>query len=671
MYGWMGKILDINLTTGDIHAINTERFVPKYIGARGIAARIAWESIPFGIDAFDPENRLMFMVGPFVGTPVPNGNRSYVFGVAPQAYPKPVYSRSSFGGNWGAELKFAGYDGIVICGKSENPAYLWIDDGGVEIKDASDIWGLDTHSTQRVLMRKHGNDARTVTIGPAGENLVRISVILTETKSSAGQGGFGAAMGSKKLKAITVHGTKGVKIAHPRELMKLREEVANLVRPKKEEPEPDHVQLGWVKFPAGTTYRIRRAHNPCVGCVSDCYAWSQFLVGVPCKVQPNTISGQIQCQALMMMTWGTSKSKHAAETSGRDTWINQGVEGGFETVMLANKYGLNIWELCVGIQLWLILCRFKGVFLGEELNNFNQDDPEFWQSLWRKITYREGIGNILAEGAVRAADILGGKRFLRHIAWGQSEHGAGRGAWDFFEFPKWIVGALLWATDNRDPFSDTGHKYAVLSSWPNIRERLTIAKKIYETEEAVLPLQEEITEGDVKEDQMMQAYRGKAQAAIWHQNRGAVIGSLPLCDAVFPLIISEHTPNGDGDKSLESKLFAAVTGVTITEAQLDQRGEMIFNLERAIAIRNGRTRQDDESIVPFFKEPDWTKGISIDESRFTKLLDEYYVLRGWDVQKGWPLKQKLYQLDLKDVADSLEEMNHLPAQTIDRRGLAR
>jgi aldehyde:ferredoxin oxidoreductase len=658
MYGWIGKILKVNLTTGETYTVNSDRYVPKYIGARGIAARIAWEEIPPNTDGFDPENRLMFMVGPFVGTPVPNGNRTYVFGVAPQAYPKPIYSRSSFGGNWGSELKFAGYDGIVVWGKSSNPVYLWIDDDEVEIKDASDLWGLDTHSTQRVLMRRHGKESKTVTIGPAGENLVRISVILTETKSTAGQGGYGAVMGSKKLKAITICGTKGVKIAHPKELMELRKQVADLIRPKKEEPEPDHVKLGWVNFPAGSIYKLRRAHNPCVGCVSNCYAWSQFLVDVPGRVRPNMISGQIQCQALWMMVWSTSRSKYAAKTARRDTWINQGVEGGFETVMLANKYGLNIWELCVGIQLWLILCNLKGVMLERDLVDFNPDDPEFWQDLWRKITYRKGIGDILAEGAVRAADNLGrGKEYLRHIAWGQSEHGGGRGAWDFFEFPKWITGALLWATDNRDPFSDTGHKYAVLAGWPNIKQRLEIARRIYGTEEAVLPLHEEVVEGKVKEQQVIESYRGKAQAAIWHQNRGAVIGSLPLCDSAFPLIISECTADSYGDTSLEAKLFVAVTGVEMSEDQLDQRGEMIFNLERAIAVRDGRTRKEDEYVIPFFKEPDWTKGISIDEPRFIKLLDEYYSLRGWDIERGWPRRSKLEQLDLEDVADSLEEMN--------------
>ena len=141
-----------------------------------------------------------------------------VAGIAPQQRPS-VFSRSGMGGHWGAELKYAGYDGVVVQGQSDKPVYLWIDDDKVEIKDAQELWGKGTYATTAILRGIHGPQTRIVSCGQAGERLSRIAVVQTETGNAAGQGGYGAVMGSKKLKAIAVHGTAGVRIAHPEAFM--------------------------------------------------------------------------------------------------------------------------------------------------------------------------------------------------------------------------------------------------------------------------------------------------------------------------------------------------------------------------------------------------------------------------------------------------------------------
>ena len=212
VYGWTGKILRINLSSGETSTIDTMKYVPDFIGGVGIASRIAWEELSPGVDAFDPENLLFIMVGPLTGTLASGAGRVEVLGIAPQQHP-PILSRSGMGGHWGAELKYAGYDGVIVEGKAENPVYVWIDDGQVEILDASSLWGRGTYGITTALRAIHGKRTRVISCGQAGERLSRIAVIQTETGNAAGQGGYGAVMGSKNLKAIAVRGTKGVKIA--------------------------------------------------------------------------------------------------------------------------------------------------------------------------------------------------------------------------------------------------------------------------------------------------------------------------------------------------------------------------------------------------------------------------------------------------------------------------
>ena len=220
-YGWIGKILRVDLTTGQITSMNTMNYAEGYIGGRGIATRIAWEEIDPDVDAFDPENLLIIMTGPLTGTLAPSSGRVMFCGVASQVYPKPWFTRSCMGGWFGSELKYSGFDGIIVQGKAEKPAYIWINDGDIEILDAGDIWGRDTFSTQKYLGNKHGEEVKNACIGPAGENLVRLAVIQSETGNAAGQGGFGAVMGSKNLKAVVAKGTGVINIAEPDDFLEI------------------------------------------------------------------------------------------------------------------------------------------------------------------------------------------------------------------------------------------------------------------------------------------------------------------------------------------------------------------------------------------------------------------------------------------------------------------
>jgi aldehyde:ferredoxin oxidoreductase len=190
MYGWMGKILHVDLNDSRITESSTQPYAEKYLGGRGLASRIYWERVTPGIKAFDPENYLIFMTGPLVATGAQAATRMSVVGKSPMAYPEG-YCYGNMGGFFGAELKKAGFDGIVITGRAPGPVYLWIHNGEAELRDASSLWGQGAYRTGELLQQAHSDRARFVTTGIAGERLVRTAVAFA-SHQSASTAGFGA-----------------------------------------------------------------------------------------------------------------------------------------------------------------------------------------------------------------------------------------------------------------------------------------------------------------------------------------------------------------------------------------------------------------------------------------------------------------------------------------------
>ena len=193
--GWVGKILRVDLTNSKISEVSTFDYVPRFLGGRGLGAKICWDEVSLEVGAFDPENRLIFATGPLQGTLAPSSGRLMVVGKSPQTGPVESYARSGVGGHFAPQLKWAGYDALIIQGRASKPVYLWITDQKAEILDAAGLWGLDTYQTQQTIWKLHGDKTRVMVIGKAGENRSRIACILTDTGDAAGQGGFGGVMG--------------------------------------------------------------------------------------------------------------------------------------------------------------------------------------------------------------------------------------------------------------------------------------------------------------------------------------------------------------------------------------------------------------------------------------------------------------------------------------------
>ena len=213
-FGYAAKILRANLDTGEVSVEDHgERFCRRYLGATGLVAYTLLKEVPPHIDPFDPRNKLIFALGPVSGAPLGGSGRSSVGAKSPLTF---GFGKAEVGGHWGAELRRAGYDGVIVEGRARKPVYLWIMDQTVEIRDAAQLWGQPTKESQELLRQQLGDErVRVAGIGPGGENKVRFACVINDLKDAAGRTGMGAVMGSKNLKAVAVRGTQAPEMADP------------------------------------------------------------------------------------------------------------------------------------------------------------------------------------------------------------------------------------------------------------------------------------------------------------------------------------------------------------------------------------------------------------------------------------------------------------------------
>ncbi|MEM2922175.1 MAG: aldehyde ferredoxin oxidoreductase C-terminal domain-containing protein, partial [Candidatus Bathyarchaeia archaeon] len=513
------------------------------------------------------------------------------------------------------------------------------------------IWGMDTYETTRFLRDLYGRGTRVISIGQAGENLSRIAIIQTETENAAGQGGFGGVMGSKRLKAIAVMGTGGVKIARPSEFLGLcLGQSREGLEPCKPDSNPRWPSDKTLYGDQSIDLTRFRSHK-CGFCSSVCT--EKLWMDIPGEVTSERYTTACLCY-------------------GFDLPLNAHVE----TRALASKYGINGWEVSYGIIPWLQLCKQNGLISDidgveipapekpiEYLRDCAKCSADLIVMLLRKIAFREGpIGDALSEGACYAADRLfggKGKPLLDRIyprRCGQVEHWAGHwGPGGEVHYPLWLPTLLQWCMDTRDPASDTSHSWAphviryISKNGPYPLEKTrAVSEKVYGNPDVCDPA----FEYDPPET--------KAIPAIWHTDRGMVVDSLVLCDWEHPRVFSMFSEDGAADTALMAKLFSACTGVEMSEDGLQKSGERIFNLLRAIDIRNHRRdRREDERTIESFMYPGKDDEVMLDRTRFLKLMDKYYELRGWNKINGWPTRARLEALGLKNVADKLESIGKI------------
>ena len=342
--------------------------------------------------------------------------------------------------------------------------------------------------------------------------------------------------------------------------------------------------------------------------------------------------------------------------------------------------GFNGWEISYGIIPWLQMCaqhglikRVGGVLIPvpeKEINYLGDAGPvtgEFLVALLTLMAHREGeLGDALADGACYAADRLfggRGKPLLNHIYprhFGQTSHWNGHwGTGGNVYFPFWLMPVLQWCVDTRDPASDSTHQYTehVLEHFPvhgpkrgplTFEQARHVCAKVYGNEECCNP------------ELAYEQPETKALPAIFHHNRAMLVESLVLCDREHTRVFSMESEDRAADTALMSKLFSAVTGHETSEVALDAGGERVFNLLRALDIRDyGRGRAEDWKVAQSLTHPAFTDGVELDLDQFAPMLDRYYALRGWNEASGYPTRAKLHELGLEDVADGLERVGKL------------
>jgi aldehyde:ferredoxin oxidoreductase len=662
MPAWANRILRIDLSTMRIEAHEAEPYVPEYLGARGIAARICWQDHPEPVEPFDPANPLMVFPGALAGSRAPYSGRLTVCSFSPQTHPHAWFTRSNAGGYFGATLKRAGYDGLVVTGDAGEPVRVRIRDDEVSIVPAGDLWGLDTVETLQALQAAEGGGVRSLVVGPAGERLSRIATIHTASSSACGQGGFGAVMGAKHLKAISVRGSGRVPLFAPATIQSISR---TLVREFAEAGQGgpldfygDIDKLNQQLAAAGDGRVERRACT--AGCITPCSAYFRDVPGV---VHDRTWSGAWVCVGRDFLGYDEGDPPQKKSIYN---W-QLGRRAAFELNVLSNRYGLNQFDIIGGMVPWLIACQRAGLI--SEINGRAIDwrSPAFWADFLHSIAYREGLGDALAEGGAAAARNLHLGEDLarqRYPGWGHTAHCDPFG-WGEVFFPYWLVSALQWLSDTRDPFN-SGHGYLWAASAVEDAARLETGAERAAALDRIRDLGQRVY-GSTGAVDPCSGYRGKAYPGYYQTLRSVIKDCLPA-DAHFPLIYCKSAPDlawrlhnveGLGDiegPSVEYHLFAAGTGVNWPEEEFVRAAERVYSLERALQVRHwARDRQVDEEVLPYFERPEpyqnpfLDRRHALDREQFRPVLDEFYTLHGWDPERGWPTRERLRQLDLDDV----------------------
>jgi aldehyde:ferredoxin oxidoreductase len=644
LYGWAGTILRVDLTTGDTERIPTQEYAERFIGGRGFTAKIYWDEVSPAIDSLSPENPLVVMTGPLAGTPALAGSRWFISGKSPLLYPDQ-YGLGSVGGAFGAEMKRAGYDGIIITGKASRPSYLSINDGNVEIKDAHGLWGLDTYVTMEKLHKEHGEYAQVFCIGPAGEQKVRVAVAMSDNGACGGSG-YGAVMGSKNFKAVVVNGTGKVDTAHPDRLKQINQEIHALMQGKVfMDPSIEGIEL------------IKR--SPCRGCPGGCpRGLYRHSSGVE-EVRKN-------CQSSYVY-YSLDRKYHGGEAT----------ETPFLATSLCNRYGLCTQEMG-NLLRWLEKCIQQELFTDEEtgIPFSKMGSLEFIDTLIQKMVSRQGFGDVLAEGTIRAARIAG-KGSEKLLEGTVTKSGFNSNAYNPRYF---ITNAIFYATESTSTMNQL-HEVC----FPVIRWVMW-----YATDGAMSPFSTEVIQEMArrfwKSERAVDfsTYEGKGEVAFLIQNREYAKENLVVCDFLYPLTLSDGAEDHVGDPTLESRILSAATGMAIDEEGYYLTGERIFNLQRAIQGREGRVGRKDDTLDEFnFTEgieveegflgifnPEFMlpgpgdelisrKGMVVERDKFEKVMDEYYRIRGWDVTTGLQKKEKLKALSLAEIVPEMKRLNLL------------
>nr|WP_283093087.1 aldehyde ferredoxin oxidoreductase [Citrobacter amalonaticus] len=697
--GWTGNILRVNLTTGDITLEDSSKF-KKFVGGMGFGYKIMYDEVPAGTKPFDEGNKLVFATGPLTGSGAPCSSRVNITSLSTFTKGNLVVD-AHMGGFFAAQMKFAGYDAIIIEGKAASPVWLNIKDDKVTLEKADFLWGKGTRATTEEICRMTSPETCVAAIGQAGENLVPLSCMLNSRNHSGGAG-TGAVMGSKNLKAIAVEGTKGVNIADRKEMKRLNDYMmTELIGANNNHVVPSTPQA-WAEYssPASRwtarkglfwgaaeggpieTGEIPPGNQNTVGFRT--YK-SVFDLGPAAEKYTVKMSGCHSCPIRCMTQMNIPRVKDfGVPSTGGNTCVANFVhttifpngpkdfEDKDDGRVIGNLIGLNLFDdygiWCNYGQLHrdFTYCYSKGVFKrvlpADEYAQIRWDqleagDPNFIKDFYYRLAHRVGELSHLADGSYAIAE----RWQLGDEYWAYEKNKL----WSPFGFPvhhaneaSAQVGAITNCMFNRDCMTHT-HINFIGSGLPLTLQR-EVAAELFGSPDAY---------DETKNYTPINA--AKIKYAKWTLLKVCLHNAVTLCNWVWPMTVSPlKSRNYRGDLDLEAKFFQAVTGDETTQASLDLAAERIFTLHRAYTVKLMQTNDmrnahdlicswvfDKDPKIPVFSEG--TDKMDRDDMRESLTL--FYKEMGWHPELGCPTRETLNRLGLEDVADDLAAQNLLPA----------
>ncbi len=594
--GWQNKILRINLSDKEIKTEKLDKEdAKKYLGARGLGTKILYDEVDPEVDPLSSENKLIFAAGPLTGTASVSASRYNVVTKGPLT---GAIAGSNSGGNWGPEMKYAGYDAIIIEGKADEPVYIVIEDDEVSIESAEEIWGMNTTEADRKLKEKHGRSFRSNSIGPAGEKEVKFASIMNDRDRAAGRSGVGAVMGSKNLKSVLIRGTKGVKVADVEgfkdaldsSMDKIEEnDVTNEGLPTLGTPILVNVINGVGSFPtrnfqegvfegaeeiSGETLKddLLIRNKACNGCPIGCGRVT---------ATPETEIGE-------------GPEYETIWAFGADCGIDD-LEAIIEANNICNKEGLDTISMGTTIACAMELYE-KGIMPEDDTDlELEFGNAEAMVEAVKKTVKKEGIGKLLAEGSYRLADHYG------HPELSMSSKKQEYPAYD----PRGIQGiGLNYATSNRGGCHVRGY---------------TISPEILGIPEQFDRLSTE----------------GKPGLVKTFQDLTAAVDSSGTCLFTTFALGAEDIAD----------FMTTITGIEYTPDDIMTLGERVYNLERMFNYAAGVGPEEDKLAPRLMEEPIPEGPSEGHTSKLDEMIEDYYTARGW-TEEGELTEDKKKELGL-------------------------
>lgn len=613
--GYTGKILRIDLTKGVFKVTELERALARgFLGGRGFNVKRMYDEIPPGTDPLGPENKLYFATGPLVGTSFPTASRFNVSAKSPQT---GILGDTNAGGHFASEMKYAGYDQIVLEGRSSKPVYVHVSDGDVELRDASHLKGRGVYETDEIIKSDLGDRrVQTAIIGPAAENGVKFAGIFANLMRAAARTGMGSVMASKGVKALVIRGTGSVSVSKPRMFEELVEDIEEQIR--------SHEQYQGRRR-MGTTRILLMANAagflPTRHYTAGTFEHAAEVSGERLAEEFNVKGrGCFACTIPCSRFYVVKSGEHAGlygegpeyESQGSFTarMGNRSLETALKANDLCNRLGLDILTTAESIS-WAMELHEKGMLTSEEADGLDLSwgNGETILALIDKIARREGFGDVLADGTRMSAKKLGrGMDLTMQV----------KGLDIIMADPRGLKGfGLGYAVSSRGGDHLRSEPFLELEDDPEIGERMF----------------------GVPDATMRLAYRGKGKLVSYFEDWNAVIDALEPCKNIMQ---NMEILTFD----LASKVIEATTGLRMTPAEIRRVGERIINIERAFNVREGIRRKDDTLPRRFMEEP-LTEGASKGTVfELEPMIDEYYGERGWDLETGIPTAETLKRLGL-------------------------